>query len=322
MRAVVVEQPGGPEALVRQDRPAPRPGSGQLLVDVAAAGLNYIDTYQRSGVYPLPMPAVLGLEGAGRVAEVGEGVTGWQVGDRLAWTDQLGSYAEQVLLSAERALRVPDGVDDRIAAATPLQGLTAHFLATSTYPVQPGDDVLVHAAAGGVGQLLVQVVKRRGGRVIATVSTEVKEQLARAAGADEVIRYDQQAFAPRVRELTGGRGVRVVYDGVGRDTFDGSLDSLGMRGMLVLFGAASGAPAPLEIQRLNAGGSLYLTRPTLFHYVADPAELARRGAELFGWVADGSLRVAVGASYPLADAAQAHTDLQARRTTAKTLLIP
>jgi NADPH:quinone reductase len=322
MRAVVVEHPGGPEVLVLRDRPTPRPGPGQLLVDITAAGLNYIDTYQRSGVYQVPMPAVLGLEGAGRVAEVGEGVTGWQVGDRLAWTDQLGSYAEQVLVSAERALRVPDGVDDRTAAATPLQGLTAHFLATSTYPVQPGDDVLVHAAAGGVGQLLVQVVKRLGGRVISTVSTEQKEALARAAGADQVIRYDQQEFAPRVRELTGGKGVRVVYDGVGKATFDGSLESLGVRGMLVLFGAASGAPAPLEIQRLNSGGSLYLTRPTLFHYVADPAELARRAAELFGWVADGSLKVAVGATYPLAETAQAHTDLQARTTTAKTLLIP
>lgn len=322
MRAVVVNQPGGPEVLVPAELPAPEAAAGQLLVQVAAAGLNYIDTYQRTGGYPVPMPAVLGLEGAGRVAAVGPGITGWQVGDRVAWTDQPGSYAEQVAISAQRALPVPDGVDDLTAAATPLQGLTAHFLATAAYPVQPGDDVLVHAAAGGVGQLLVQVVKRLGGRVIATVSTAEKETLARAAGADQVIRYDQVEFAPRVRELTGGNGVRVVYDGVGKATFDGSLDSLGVRGMLVLFGAASGAPAPLEIQRLNAGGSLYLTRPTLFHYVADSGELARRAAELFSWVADGSLKVSVGATYPLAEAAQAHTDLQARRTTAKVLLIP
>jgi NADPH2:quinone reductase len=265
---------------------------------------------------------VLGLEGAGRVAAVGEGVDGFAVGDRVAWTDQLGSYAEQVAIKANRALRVPDGIDDRTAAAIPLQGLTAHFLATSTHPVQPGDDVLVHAAAGGVGQLLVQIVKRLGGRVIATCSTPEKEALARAAGADDVIRYDQEEFAPKVRELTGGKGVRVVYDGVGRTTFDGSLESLQQRGLMVLFGAASGAVPPFDIQRLNSGGSLYLTRPTLFHYVADDAELARRAEELFGWIAEGSLKVAVGATYPLAETAQAHIDLQARRTTNKVLILP
>lgn len=322
MRAVVVDQPGGPEVLVLKDVPAPEPGPGRLLVDVAAAGLNFIDTYQRGGMYPVPMPAVLGLEGAGRVAAVGDGVEGFAVGDRVAWTDQSGSYAEQVAIRANRALRVPDGIDDQVAAAIPLQGLTAHFLATSTHPVQPGDDVLVHAAAGGVGQLLVQIVKRLGGRVIATCSTAEKEALARAAGADEVIRYDQEEFAPKVRELTGGKGVRVVYDGVGKATFDGSLESLQQRGLMVLFGAASGAVPPFDIQRLNSGGSLYLTRPTLFHYVADDAELARRADELFGWIAEGSLKVAVGATYPLADTAQAHADLQARKTTNKVLLIP
>ena len=244
--------------------------------DVAAAGVNFIDVYHREGVYPLPLPLVLGQEGSGRVAVVGEGVSGWAVGDRVAWTNVPGSFAENVVVPADRGLRVPDGVDDLTAAAVPLQGMTAQYLATSTCPVEPGDDVLIHAAAGGVGLLLTQIVTHLGGRVLATVSTAEKAELARGAGAAEVIRYDQEDFAERARELTGGRGVRVVFDGVGRTTFDGSLAILAPRGMLVLFGYASGRPDPFDINRLQTGGSLFLTRPTMGHYVATPARAYAR----------------------------------------------
>jgi len=322
MRAVLVERTGGPEVMEVTDRPAPQPASGQLLVDVAAAGVNFIDIYFRTGAYPVSPPFVLGQEGSGRVAAIGAGVQGWEVGDRVAWVDQQGSYAEQAVVRADRALRVPDEVDDRVAAAIPLQGMTAHYLTISTYPVAVGDDVLVHAAAGGVGLLLTQAVTSRGGRVIATVSTAEKAELARSAGAAEVIRYDQEDFTARVRELTGGRGVQVVYDGVGAATFDGSLASLAVRGMLVQYGSSSGKPAPFDIARLQAGGSLFVTRPTLGHYVADSVELGRRAADVFAWVADGTLSVRIGGTYPLEDAARAHEDLQGRRTTGKLLLIP
>jgi len=322
MKAIVIERTGGPETMRLSDLPDPVPGPGQLLVDVAGAGVNFIDTYHREGAYPLPLPLTLGLEGAGRIATVGDGVSGFAPGDRVAWAQAQGSYAEKVIVPAERALRVPDGVDDLTAAAVPLQGLTAHYLATSTCPVAEGDDVLIHAAAGGVGLLLTQIVTRRGGRVLATASTQEKAALARQAGAAEVIRYDQEDFPARVRELTGGRGVRVVYDGVGRTTFDGSLASLALRGMLVLFGYASGRPDPFDINRLQESGSTFLTRPTLGHYIATPAELQRRAGDVFGWVADGSLSVRIGGTYPLAQAARAHEDLQARRTTGKLLLQP
>ncbi len=322
MRAVVVNEPGGPDVLVVQERPDPAPGPGQLLVDVTAAGVNYVDTYQRSGQYRIKLPAILGLEGAGRVVALGPAVEGWQEGDRVAWTGRLGSYADRVVVSAERGLRIPDEVDDLVAAALPMQGLTAHYLATSTYPVAEGDDVLVHAAAGGVGLLLTQIVSRRGGRVIATVSTPEKAELARKAGAAQVILYGEEDFTSRVRELTGGRGVPVVYDGVGASTFDGSLASLATRGTLVLYGGSSGPVPPFDPIRLEDSGSVYLTRPTGRHYTAEPAELHRRAAELFGWAADGSLSVRVGATYPLAEAARAHEDLQARRTTGKVLLLP
>jgi NADPH2:quinone reductase len=322
MKALVVSRPGGPEVLEVAERPEPQPGERQLRVRVAAAGVNYIDTYQRSGVYPVPTPFVLGLEGAGVVSAVGEEVTDFAVGDRVAWSAALGSYAEEVLVDEAQAVAVPDGVSDRQAAAVMLQGMTAYYLSHSTYPVASGDTALVHAAAGGVGLLLTQFVKARGGRVIATVSTDDKAKLARAAGADEVIRYDEEDFAERARALTGGEGVHVVYDGVGRTTFDGSLASLRRRGMLVLYGGASGPVPPFDPQRLNAGGGLYLTRPSLAHYTATRRELVELASAVLGAVADGSLEVRVGHEYPLAQARAAHEDLEGRRTTGKLLLLP
>ncbi|MBW4720925.1 quinone oxidoreductase family protein [Saccharothrix obliqua] len=321
-KAVVVHATGGPEVLRFDDVEPRTPGAGELVVDVAAAGVNYIDTYHREGRYPLPLPFGIGLEGTGRVAAVGPDVSGFAVGDRVAWAAAQGSYAEQVVVRAEVAVRVPDGVDDDTAGALMLQGLTAHYLVSSTYPVREGDTVLVHAAAGGVGLLLVQLAKARGARVIGTVSTDAKEALAREAGADEVIRYDRVDFAPVVRELTGGEGVAAAYDGVGAATFDGSLDSLRPRGFLVLFGASSGAVAPVDPLRLNKAGSVYLTRPSLVAYTATRAELEQRARELFAAVESGALAVRVGGRYPLAEARRAHEDLEGRRTTGKLLLIP
>lgn len=320
--AVQVTRTGGPEVLETAEVPVGPPGEGKVLVDVAAAGVNYIDTYQRQGIYPLELPFVLGMEGAGTVAEVGEGVTGFAPGDRVAWQGVLGSYAARAAIPAAVAVKVPAGVSDEVAAATMLQGVTAHYLVRSTYEVKPGDDVLVHAAAGGVGLLLVQLAKARGARVIGTVSTEEKAQLARGAGADHVIRYDREDFAAVTRELTDGEGVAVVYDGVGKDTVDGSLASLRIRGTLALFGAASGPVPPLDPQRLNSGGSLYLTRPTAAHYVRTREELDWRADELFAAVQDGSLDIRIGGRYPLAEARRAHEDLQGRHTTGKLLLIP
>ncbi|TNC23016.1 quinone oxidoreductase family protein [Amycolatopsis alkalitolerans] len=320
--AVQIRRTGGPEVLELTELEVGDPGPGELLVDVAAAGVNYIDTYHRSGLYPMDLPLTPGLEGAGTVAAVGEGVTEFKPGDRVAWQGQLGSYAVRVRVPERIAVPVPDGVPDEVAAALLLQGVTAHYLSRSTYEVKEGDDVLVHAAAGGTGLLLTQLVKSRGGRVIATVSTGEKEKLAREAGADEVIRYDQVDFAEETRRLTGGEGVAVVYDGVGKNTFDGSLASLRIRGMLVLFGAASGPVPPVDPQRLNAGGSLFLTRPTSVHYVRTRDELIWRAGELFQSVVDGALTVRIGHRYPLAEARQAHEDLQGRRTTGKLLLVP
>ena len=320
MRAIVVERTGGPEVLQLRDVPNPEPADGELLVDVAAAGVNFIDVYHREGRYRRPMPLVLGREGAGTVVAVGAGVGGWSVGDRAAWPDVPGGYAERVAVPAEQALHVPDGVDDRTAAALPLQGLTAHYLTTSTFPVAAGDDVLVHAAAGGVGLLLTQIVTLRGGRVIATVSTPEKAELARAAGAAEVVMYREEDVADRVAGLTGGAGVRVVYDGVGRDTFEASLEALGVRGTMVLFGASSGPVPAVDPLRL-AARSQFLTRPMLTHHI-EPGELGTRVEQLFGWVVAGQLDVRIGATYPLADARSAHEDLEGRRTTGKLLLIP
>lgn len=320
MRAVLVRKNGGPEVLEVDEVDAPVAGPGQLLVDVAAAGVNYIDTYQREGRYPVRTPFVLGLEGAGTVRAVGEGVTDVEVGDRVAWKDALGSYADQVVVPVDEAVPVPDGVPDDIATAILLQGLTAHYLASSTYPVQPGDWVVVHAAAGGVGRLLTQIVKIRGGHVLATTSTREKAELAEQAGADETTTYDD--FAERARELTAGEGVACVYDGVGKTTFDASLDALRPRGMMTLFGAASGPVPPVDPQTLNAKGSLYLTRPTLKHYTLTREELLARTDELMSWITTGRLDVRIGGRYPLAEARQAHEDLEGRRTTGKLLLLP
>jgi NADPH2:quinone reductase len=321
MKAVVVERAGGPEVLEVQERSTPEPGPGQLRVRVAAAGVNYIDTYHRSGLYPMQTPFVLGVEGAGTVTAVGEGVTEFSGGDRVAWAAAPGSYAEEVLVEARQAIAVPDGVSDAQAAAAMLQGLTAHYLTHSTFPIAPGHTALVHAGAGGVGLLLTQLVTARGGRVIATVSTEEKEKLSLEAGADAVIRYTEVDVAERVRELTDGRGVDVVYDGVGRTTFDGSLASLRPRGMMVLYGAASGPVPPFDLQRLNAGGSLFATRPSLGHYIATRAELTERAAAILGRCADGTLTLRIGHQYALGDAAAAHADLEGRRTTGKLLLV-
>jgi NADPH:quinone reductase len=311
MHAVRITEHGGPEVLEVVDVPPPEPGPDQVLVNVAAAGVNYRDVYEREGRYGGGLPAIVGVEGAGSVA--GDD-------DRVAWISAPGSYAEQVVVDADRAVQVPDGVSDEVAAAALLQGITAQYLTTSTHAVQPGEHVLVHAAAGGVGLLLTQMVTMRGGRVIATSSTDEKARLAREAGAAEVIGYDR--FADRVKELTGGAGVDVVYDGVGAATFDESLASLRPRGELVLSGAASGRVPPFDPMRLEEGGSLYLTRPGIRHYTATREELLGRAGEVFAWIAEEKLRVRIGGRYPLAEARRAHEDLEARRTTGKLLLVP
>jgi NADPH2:quinone reductase len=320
MRAVRVSAPGGPEALELVDLPAPEAGPGQVVVDVSAAGVNFIDTYQRSGLYRVPYPLVLGREGAGRVTAVGPGVDDIAVGDQVAWQGSPGAYAEQAAVPAERCVPVPDGVSDETAAALLLQGATAHYLCTSTYPVAAGDIVLVHAGAGGVGLLLTQLIKQRGGTVVTTVGTPDKAELSRAAGADHVIGYDE--VADTVRTLTDGVGLAAVFDGVGKDTFDTSLASLRRRGVMVLFGASSGPVPPVDPQRLNSGGSLFLTRPTLGDYLATREELLWRAGELFAAVVDGSLTVRIGATFPLEQARQAHESLEGRRTTGKVLLLP
>ena len=312
MRAIVVSRHGGPEVLELQDAPAPSPSSGELLVDVEAIGVNYRDIYEREGggAHAAETPHGAGVEGAGTVVGTGE---------RVAWSNAPGAYAEQVVVDADATVPVPDGITTEVAAAVMLQGSTAHYLATSTYPIQAGDTVLVHAAAGGVGLLLTQIAKRRGGRVIATTSTDEKAQLARGAGADETIGYE--GFAERARELTGGEGVAAVYDGIGAATFDESLAALRPRGFMVLYGAASGQPPPVEIAKLNAG-SLFLTRPTLTHHGREGDELRMRSADFFGWIAAGELDVRIGARYPLEDAARAQADLASRATTGKLLLTP
>jgi len=326
MRAIHATEAGGPEVLTVVDLPDTPPGAGEVRVEVAAAGVNFIDTYRRGGVYPMEFPHVVGSEGAGTVVELGDGVTEFSVGDHVAWAAAPGSYAERVNVPVQEAIPVPAGIDLHTAAALPLQGMTAHYLSASTFPVSPGDVALVHAGAGGVGLLLTQLVVRRGGRVISTVSTEEKELLSREAGAERVVRYteldDLTGELPQiVRELTDGRGVDVVYDGVGRATFDASLGSLRPRGMLVLFGGSSGQVPPFDLQRLNGAGSLFVTRPTLAHYTADRAELLWRAADLFHAVADG-LDVRIGQEFPLAEAAAAHTALEGRQTTGKVLLVP
>ncbi|WP_066582173.1 quinone oxidoreductase family protein [Cellulomonas timonensis] len=327
MRAIEALAPGGPDVLRLVELPDPEPGPSDVLVRVAAAGVNFIDTYRRSGLYPMRVPHVVGSEGAGVVVAVGSDVAEVAVGDRVAWSSAHGSYAELVVVAAQDTLPVPDDVDDATAAALPLQGMTAHYLVASTFPVTPGQDVLVHAGAGGVGLLLTQLAVARGARVLTTVGTPEKEELSRAAGASDVIRYTELAdvtvdLPARVRELTGGAGVHTVFDGVGRSTFEASLASLRPRGGLALFGGASGPVPPIDPQRLNSGGSLYLTRPTLAHYTATREELLWRAGELFSAVAAGGLDVRIGAAYPLAEAADAHRALEGRATTGKVLLLP
>ena len=322
MRAIVVSELGGPEVMVAAERDDLKAGPGQLLVRVAAAGVNFMDIYQRTGIgnYKTPTPYTPGGEGAGTVLAVGQGVTDVAVGDQVAWAGSPGSYAEQVVMPAQNAVPVPNGIDLKVAAAVMLQGMTAHYLCNSTFPVAEGNITVVHAAAGGVGLLLTQMIKRRGGVIVATTSTTPKAELARQAGADHVTSYDE--FGEAVRRITGERGADVVYDGVGKDTFDHSLAALRPRGTMVLYGASSGPVPPLDPQRLNSGGSLFLTRPTLVHYVADRGEMLWRAGDLFEWIAKGELDVRIGGEYPLADAPRAHEDLAGRRTTGKLLLIP
>ena len=322
MHSITVDQTGGPEVLRYRELPDPVPGPAELLVDVAAAGVNFIDVYQREGRYRAGLPFVPGREGAGTVARLGEGVTGFTVGQRVAWASGvLGSYSTRAVIPAQRAVAVPDRMDPETAAAAMLQGMTAHYLTHSTYEVQRGDTVLVHAAAGGTGLLLTQLVKLLGGRVIGTVSSPEKEKLARQAGADEVIAYE--GFDQKVRDLTGGEGVPVVYDGVGRATFDRSLASLRTRGLMVLYGGASGPVPPFDPIRLLDAGGLFLTRPTLIPaYLRTREEFSWRAGDVLRWLASGDLRVHIGHRYPLADARRAHEDLEGRRSAGKLLLIP
>ncbi|MBA3825498.1 MAG: quinone oxidoreductase [Ktedonobacterales bacterium] len=322
MKALRIHAHGGPEVLRYEDIPTPEAGPGQARVRIEAAGVNFIDVYHRTGQYQVPLPMTLGQEGGGVVDAVGAGVTSVAVGDRVAYASIAGGYAEYAVVPADRLVVVPAAVPMRDAVAVMLQGMTAHYLTHSTFPLKAGDTALVHAAAGGVGLLLTQLATGLGARVIATTSTEEKAQLARAAGATDVIRYDQEAVAPAVRRLTDGRGVEVVYDSVGKDTFAGSLDSLRPRGYLVLFGQSSGAVPPFNIQTLNAKGSLFLTRPTLAHYIATREELMERSGDLFAQMAAGTLHVRIGATYPLAEGGAAQEALTGRQTTGKVLLLP
>jgi NADPH2:quinone reductase len=322
MKAIRVHQPGGPEVLRLEELPQPEPGPGEVLVRTQAAGVNFIDVYRRTGQYKVATPFTIGQEAAGTVEAVGPGVRDVLVGDRVAHTGVLGAYAEYQTVPAERVVPVPDGVGAVQAAALMLQGCTAHYLAISTYALGPRDTCLVHAAAGGVGLLLCQIARLRGARVIGTVSTGEKAALAREAGASEVTLYTQQDFEAEVRRLTGGAGVQVVYDSVGRTTFEKGLNVLAPRGMMVLFGQSSGPVAPLDPQILNQKGSLFLTRPSLYHYIATREELLARTSEVFAWARAGKLTVRIWREYPLAEAAQAHRDLEARRTTGKLVLIP
>lgn len=322
MKAIQIQKNGGPEVMKPVEVAAPQAAPGQPLVKLEAAGVNFIDVYHRNGLYPVDLPYTLGVEGAGVVQEAGEGSEPFRAGDRVAWVGVAGSYAEYAVVPADRLVRIPEGVGFREAAAAMLQGMTAHYLAFDTYALGPADTALIHAAAGGVGQLLVQLAKQRGARVLATVSTEAKAELARKAGADEVILYSREDFEEQTRRLTGGRGVNVVYDSVGQATFLKSLGCLALRGTLVSFGQSSGKIDAFDPALLGAKGSLYLTRPSLFHYVADRESLERRAAEVLGWVASGKLRIHIGETFPLEQAAEAHRRLEARKTVGKVLLLP
>jgi len=322
MKAIRVVAPGGPDVLRYEDVPDLTPGAGQALVRLEAAGVNFIDVYQRKGLYPLAYPCTPGSEGAGVVTVVGSGVRELKVGDAVAYTNVLGAYAEQALVPADRLVARPGGVDAKRGAALMLQGMTAQYLTNGAYVLKAGDTCVVHAAAGGVGLLLCQIARLKGARVIGTVSTPEKAEVARAAGANEVILYTEQDFEAEVRRLTRGAGVQVIYDSVGKTTFSKGLNCLARRGMMVLFGQSSGSVEPIDPQILNQKGSLFLTRPALAHYIETRAELLARSSEVFQWVMDGKLKVRIGAEFPLAHAADAHRELESRRTTGKLLLIP
>jgi NADPH2:quinone reductase len=322
MKAIRVHRTGGPEMLQWEEVADPAPGPGEAVVRLETIGLNFIEVYQRTGLYRIPLPFTPGSEGAGRVVAVGSGVTGVKPGDRVASTNLLGSYAELARVAAERLVAIPDSIESSVAGAVLLQGLTAHYLVTSTYPLPKNSWCLVHAAAGGVGLLLCQMARARGARIIGTVSTPEKAALAREAGADEVVIYTEHDFVAEARRLTDGQGVAVVYDSVGQSTFDGSLSCLSPRGMLVLFGQSSGPVSPVDPQVLNSKGSLFLTRPTLAHYVATPKELLSRAQDLFQWIHDKKLAVRIDRTYRLSDAAAAHRALENRETKGKVLLSP
>jgi NADPH2:quinone reductase len=319
-QAIRIDAIGGPEVMTLADHDPGAPAEGSVRICVTHAGVNFIDVYFRTGLYPRPLPFIQGLEGAGTIEAVGAGVGDLEVGDRVAWAGVPGSYATHVLAPADRVIPIPDGVNDETAAAAMLQGMTAHYLVHGCRDTQPGDVALVHAAAGGTGMLLVQLLKRAGARVLGTCSTEAKELAARAAGADEVIRYTEEDVAARTRALTDGVGVDVVYDSVGRSTFEGSLASLRPRGLLALFGQSSGPVPPFDLARLNALGSLFVTRPSLAHYTQDASELRLRADAVLGAVAAGSLTIRIGAKFPLADAVLAHRALESRTTSGKLLL--
>ncbi len=320
MKAVYIEHTGDADALHHGEMPTPKPGPGEVLVKIAYTGVNFIDTYHRSGLYKLPLPAVIGSEASGRVEELGEGVTSLKPGDRVAYTLSRGSYAEYHAVPAAHLVKIPDGVDDATAAGCMLQGMTAHYLTHSTFVLKKGHTALVHAAAGGTGRLIVQMAKTIGVRVIATVGSEEKAKLTLGDGASDAILYHQQDFVAEVKRLTDGKGVDVVYDGVGQATFLKGFDCLKPRGMMVFFGQASGPPAPVDPLMLSAKGSLYLTRPTLFTYIASREDLEWRSADMFRWIAEGKLKIRIDKIYPLAEAAQAHKDIEGRKTTGKLIL--
>lgn len=322
MLAVRIHETGGPEKLRADEVPVPAPGAGEIRLRVEAAGINFVDTYHRTGLYPSTMPHTLGAEAAGVVTALGEGVTGFRIGDRVATPRATGGYAEETLAPASHTVVIPAEVSSQLAAAVLLQGLTAHYLATDTFPLKPGDSALVHAGAGGVGLLLIQIARIRGARVVATVGSESKIQLAREAGAEQVCNYSRDDFSKAALAFTKAQGVDVAYDAVGKNTFEGTLDSLRPRGMFVSYGNASGPVPPFSPLVLSKKGSLFFTRPTLNHYIRTPAELRARTDELFGWIAAGRLNVRIGATFPLTAAADAHRALESRTTTGKLLLLP
>jgi len=322
MKAIRIHAAGGPEVLKLDEIPAPSPKAGEALVKVDAAGLNYIDVYFRTGMYKAELPLTIGMEAGGTVTAVGSGVSEVKVGDKVAYTGVAGAYAEQAVVPSSKLVVLPSGVSTKQGAAAMLQGMTAHYLACSTYPLKKGDTCLVHAAAGGVGLLLCQIAKLRGARVIGTVSTDEKAKLAREAGADETIIYTRQDFEAEVKRLTDGKGVQVVYDAVGKTTWDKSLNSLAPRGLIALYGQSSGPIGQIDPQILNTKGSLFLTRPSLGHYTATREELLQRAGEVLGWVRDGKLKLRTEFEFPLKDAAEAHRALEGRKTTGKVLLTP